>query len=450
MDLHRLEADARRTQRQNDGQEPKAPSPKVAVEAVWPPTQGPAPVVPEQTVVTERRPPIEVVDHTSSLDVEPEFYFGEEDIRQVPTPVPASMAPSYHNERDQGTHSAPVGNVTPKGDDAPVATPDAAPSAETGQDPVQSKWGRAATALRAALKRSADGRKARMEKARQDEADSEKKTASTTKKNPTKYIVAALLLAIGVAVAGKHMLSSVEEVATQNEADAKRQKAIEQATSLLGQPAGMTASGSANGGRGAEAVVGVPENRQGQEPASQEGAFSAPPAAPQSNDSDDPYIQKLAKLKNELGTGMGNSKPSKLPGEIAAVEVPLSRGQVESRGRQHAALAPAAAIPEIPDAVEGGGSSTGQAVAKDPLDRVAVFGTVQVRTSSNVPYLVGPIRLEQQIAYLYPRNSDPTLAGQWMAVGDQTDDGWTVVKVRSGAVNVVSPEGRVYQIQSGL
>jgi len=59
------------------------------------------------------------------------------------------------------------------------------------------------------------------------------------------------------------------------------------------------------------------------------------------------------------------------------------------------------------------------------------------------------VRSDAGVAFLFLKNSDPTLTGQWLAAGDQTGEGWTVVKVGKSFVNVVSPEGRVVQIQSG-
>lgn len=284
-------------------------------------------------------------------------------------------------------------------------------------------------------------------KKKQQNDDEKNKESSVKKRNfalPVALVVLGLL-AIGLFLNGK--LSDMEKrsgVATEGKPLAP---ALADATALL------------TGAGGEAQVAGANQlSKEGAQPTSSNGAVApafesspapyTPPASP--SKSGDPYLDKLRELKGELSANGGAGKsPSKLPAEIANERVP-SGSPSRAAGRPRTSQPAFAAEPTapIPDEIEAGAKV--RVEQRDPLERVAVLGRMAVESGAIAPYLVAQLRYNPQgsVAYLYPKNSDPLLSGRWYQVGDQTDDGWTVVAISRSSVNVVSPRGRVFEINS--
>lgn len=286
---------------------------------------------------------------------------------------------------------------------------------------------------------------AKKEKKKQQDDDEKNKKSSVKKRNHALPIAFAVLclVALGFVLNGK--LSDMEKKAGVANEGKPAGPALADATALLtGSDAPVAASSQPNK-EGSQAMATGATVAAG---ADSTAAQYTPPASP--SKSGDPYLDKLRELKGELNANGGAGKaPSKLPAEIANERVP---GSSPSRGvgHQRAAQPTFSAEPPtlIPDEIEAGARAGD--VRRDPLERVAVVGSMTVERSALTPYLVAQVRYNPQgsSAFLYPKNSDPLLSGRWYQVGDQTDDGWTVVAISRFSVNVVSPRGRVFEINS--
>jgi hypothetical protein len=274
-------------------------------------------------------------------------------------------------------------------------------------------------------------------------ADENNKKSNTRKNNPFKLAAVVMVAGIVLTLVAKKSLNGVERKAGVSAQNARGKQAVQAATDLLdGAAVRPAATGQSPAGESkAASAPGQPQlANAGVSPS----ANFVPPASRSVDD--DPYMRQMEELKGELKSGrVAGNAPSKLPKEIASAEVPQN---FRGGGDPSAAPAPRHEQIPVPDTVEGAEVSPRTPV--DPLDRVAVVGMVSVDRSSTAPYLMGQVRptVYGAAVFLYSKNSDPLLTGRWYVTGDQTGEGWTIVAISPQGVNVVSPKGKVYQINS--
>lgn len=275
---------------------------------------------------------------------------------------------------------------------------------------------------------------------KQFEEDEKNKKASIKKRNYALPVALGVVALVVAAFAIKSMLSDIEKQADVNGAVKPSTPAIADATALLtgGEPNSTQTSPQQP-----TAAVASASNA-GEAPTQ----FSPPPSP---SNSDDPYAPKLAqlrglkeKMQNDPSSGFS---PTGLPAEIDKQKIPMGGSRRAGARAERNTVAVASEPPTpIPDDIEA--ATKAPEIRRDPLDRVSVLGKMAVERGGVAPYRVGQIRPAQRghAAYMYPKNSDPLLSGRWYQVGDQTDDEWTVVAISASGVNVVSPKGRVFEI----
>jgi len=281
---------------------------------------------------------------------------------------------------------------------------------------------------------------------KQKEQDEKNKKASVKKRNFSRYIGVMVMVLVALFWMYMRHLTAVEQKAGVSEASAPgpNAKALDDATALLNgaeTPHRPTAPTSAAGASDL-----APEKSQMPQASSGGTSDFSPPPPPSA--SEDPYITKMKQLKGELNAnGNVGTSASRLPNEIANEPLPRGAGaRSQSRTPQYVPPRQIEPPAPVPDDIESNDAKPAQ--ARDPLERVAVVGRMHVENNGTVPYAIGQLRYAQEdsAVYLFAKNSDPLITGRWYQVGDQTDAGWTVVQITASSVNIVSPRGRVYQI----
>lgn len=331
----------------------------------------------------------------------------------------------------------------------PAEAADQSPSAEAARTDGKKRFSEKAFVLLAGLVTRLRAKSAAKKAAKkQQEEDEKNKKASVRKRNFALPITGGLLLLVGGIILVKSLLNGIEKeagIGADASANASASTAAAAAASTISDATALlTGAGPAPRGEPAQtAQEGTAPSASTPEDASPR--FS-PPASPSGND--DPYLAKMMALKNKLNNDpKSGTAPTGLPAEIENQHIPTSsarRGTPHQQRNQQIFTAEPPMV--IPDEIEA--SSHGQEARRDPLERVAVVGRMNVEKGGMAPYSVTNIRETQvgNAAFIYFKNSDPLLTGRWYQIGDQTDDGWTVVSISRSTVNVVSPRGRVFEI----
>lgn len=361
--------------------------------------------------------------------------------------LPIDVEPSTEQPTEQAGEHAVV-EATPAAAVAPVSVeekpvaPTVAESVSEKKDEDKKVKPRVPAWITRALERARE--KAAKEKRKRE--DEKQKTANTKRKNHTKYIAAAIVIATICAGAFmQYRLKEAEETvkAQAEEARKRKEAAVKQAASML--------DGSGQGTPAPQSTVHAAAQ------------LAAPAAAPAANPAgsnmvqvpaylgaEDKYLAQLRQLKDGISVGQeAPTGPSRLPPEISRAEIPSPRGGSTGGTRAPGQASHEPQRPQISETIEGN-TSSGKDVRPDPLDRVSVVGTVSVDRTAAVPYSIKTVRMTEDgmAAFIYPRSGDPLIFGRWYFEGDATPEGWTIVKVERNHVKVVSPTGKVYQLQS--